>query len=192
MKSGDDCFLKNLDSVLKSRDITLLTKVCIVKAIYDLPRGHVLLWELDHKEGRMLRNLCFWTVVLERLLKVPWRARRSNQLIFREMNPEYSLEGLMLKLKLQYFGHLMRVDDWRPIGKVPDAGKDQGQKEKRPSEDEMAGWHHQCNEHELGQTLVDSEGQGGLVCCCSWGCKGSDMTGQLKNTNKALVLKLYP
>ena len=56
----------------------------------------------------------------------------------------------------------------------------------------MAGWHHQCNEHELGQTLVDSEGQGGLVCCCSWGCKGSDMTGQLKNTNKALVLKLYP
>ena len=192
MKSGDDCFLKNLDSVLKSRDITLLTKVCIVKAIYDLPRGHVLLWELDHKEGRMLRNLCFRTVVLERLLKVPWRARRSNQLIFREMNPEYSLEGLMLKLKLQYFGHLMRVDDWRLIGKVPDAGKDQGQKEKRASEDEMAGWHHQCNEHELGQTLVDSEGQGGLVCCCSWGCKGSDMTGQLKNTNKALVLKLYP
>ena len=192
MKSGDDCFLKNLDSVLKSRDITLLTKVCIVKAIYDLPRDHVLLWELDHKEGRMLRNLCFRTVVLERLLKVPWRARRSNQLIFREMNPEYSLEGLMLKLKLQYFGHLMRVDDWRLIGKVPDAGKDQGQKEKRASEDEMAGWHHQCNEHELGQTLVDSEGQGGLVCCCSWGCKGSDMTGQLKNTNKALVLKLYP
>ena len=75
MKSGDDCFLKNLDSVLKSRDITLLTKVCIVKAIYDLPRDHVLLWELDHKEGRMLRNLCFRTVVLEKTPESPLESK---------------------------------------------------------------------------------------------------------------------
>ena len=68
------------------------------------------------------------------------------------------------------------------IGKVPDTGKDQGQK-KRASEDETAGWHHQCNEHELGQTLGDSGGQGGLACCSPWGCKESDTTGQLSNYN---------
>ena len=61
--------------------------------------------------------------------------------------------------------------------KVPDAGKDQGQKEKRASEDEMAGWHHRCNEHELGQTPRDGEEQGGLVSCSPWGCKELDMTG---------------
>ena len=62
-------------------------------------------------------------------------------------------------------------------GKVSDAGKDQGQKEKRASEDEMAGWHHQCNEHELGPSQEDDEGQGGLACCSPWGCKESDSTG---------------
>ena len=62
------------------------------------------------------------------------------------------------------------------IGKVPDAGKDRGE-EKRVSEDEMAGQHHQCNEHEFGQTLGDGEGQGGMVCCSPWGCKELDMTG---------------
>ena len=68
------------------------------------------------------------------------------------------------------------------IGKVPDTRKDQGQK-KRASEDEIAGWHHQCNEHELGQTLGGSGGQGGLACCSPWGCKESDTTGRLSNNN---------
>ena len=67
-------------------------------------------------------------------------------------------------------------------GNIPDAGKDQGQKEKRVSEDEMAGWHHRCNGHELGQTLGDDEGQGGLAFCSPWGCKELDMTGQLNNS----------
>ena len=67
----------------------------------------------------------------------------------------------------------------RLIGKVPDAGKDRGQKEKRVSKDEMAGWNHQCSGHELGQTSGDGEGQGGLACCSPWGSKESDMTGQL-------------
>ena len=67
------------------------------------------------------------------------------------------------------------------IGKVPDAGKDWGQKEKRASEDEMAGQHHRCNEHELGQTPGDGEGQGGLACCSPWGHKESDTTGWLNN-----------
>ena len=67
------------------------------------------MWELDYKESWVPKNWCFWTVVLEKtLLRVLWTARRSNQLILKAINPEYSLEGLMLKLKLQYFGHLMR------------------------------------------------------------------------------------
>ena len=69
------------------------------------------MWKLDYKEGWMLKNWCFWTVVLESsptLLRVPWTVRRSNQSVLKEISPEYSLEGLMLKLKLQYFGHLMQ------------------------------------------------------------------------------------
>ena len=70
---------------------------------------HVQMWELDQKEGWALKNWCFWTVVLEKTLRVPWIARRPNQSTLKEINSEYSLEGLMLKLKLQYFGHPM----WR-------------------------------------------------------------------------------
>ena len=71
------------------------------------------MWELDHKESWVLKNWCFWTVVLEKtvVLRVPWTARRSNQSILKEISPEYSLEGLMLKLKLQYFSHLMQRTD---------------------------------------------------------------------------------
>ena len=78
---------------------------------YGLPSGHTLLWELDHKEGRVPKNWCLWTVCWRRLLRVPWTARRSNQSILREINLEYSLEGLMLKLKLQCFGQLMGTAD---------------------------------------------------------------------------------
>ena len=86
-------------------------------------------------------------------MRVPWTARKSNQLILNEINPEYSLEGLMLKL--QYFGHLMQS---RLIGKDPDTGKDWGQEEKwvaeeekGVAEDEMIGWHHRLNGHEFGR-----------------------------------------
>ena len=99
----------SLDSILKSRDITLPTKVHIAKAIV-FYSSYIQMWELDHKESWVLKNWCFWTVVLERLLRVPWTAR-SNQSILKEISPEYSLEGLMLKLKLQYFGHLIRRTD---------------------------------------------------------------------------------
>ena len=78
-------------------------------------------------------------------MRVPWAARRSNQSILKEISPEYSLEGLMLKLKLQYFGRLMQRAD---IGEDPDAGKDRGQKEKGTTEDEIAGWHHRLDGHE--------------------------------------------
>ena len=69
------------------------------------------MWELDYKESWALKNWCFWTMVLEKTLRVSWTARRSNQSILKEISPEYSLEGLMLKLKLQYFGHLMQRTD---------------------------------------------------------------------------------
>ena len=79
---------------------------------YGFSNGHVWMWELDCEESCALKNWCFWTVVLEDL-RVPWTARRSNQSILKEINPWCSLEGLMLKLKLQYFGHLMwRVDSF--------------------------------------------------------------------------------
>ena len=83
---------------------------------YSFSSNHVWMWELNHKEGWTLKNWCFWTVVLEKTLESPWTARKSNQWILKEINPEYSLEGLMLKLKLQYFGHLMpRADSLEKI-----------------------------------------------------------------------------
>ena len=101
--------MTNLDSILKSRDITLPTKVLLVKAtVFSVV---VWMWELDYKESWVLKNWCFWTVVLEKTLESPLTARRSNQSILKEISPEYSLEGLMLKLKFQYFGHLKRRTD---------------------------------------------------------------------------------
>ena len=107
-------------------------------------------------------------------MRVPWTARRSNQSILKEISPGCSLEGLMLKLKQQYFGHVMqRVDSF---GKYPDAGRDWGQEEKGMTEDEMAGWHHRLDGHESEQTPGVGDGQAGLACCDSWGCKESAMT----------------
>ena len=95
--------------------------------------------------------------------------RRSNQSILKEINPEYSLEGLMLTLKLQYFGHLMQRTD--SLEKNPDAGKDWRQEEKGTTEDEMVGWHHQFYGHEFEQTLGVGDGQGSLECYRPQGCK---------------------
>ena len=106
--------------------------------------------------------------------------RRSKKSILKEINPEYSLEELMLKLKLQYFGHLMQKVIFS-LEKDPDVWKDWGQEEKRVTKDEMVGWYHWLNGHEFEQTLGDSEGQGSLACCSAWGCKESDSTSWLNN-----------
>ena len=99
-------------------------------------------------ESRAPKNWCFWTVVLEKTLVVPWTARRSNQSILKETSPECSLEGLMLRLKVQYFGHLVqRVDS---LEKTLMLGGDWGQEEKGTTEDEMAGWHHRLDGDEFG------------------------------------------
>ena len=117
-----------------------------------------------------------------RLLRVPWTARRSNQSILKEISPEYSLEGLMLKLKLQYFGHLMQRTE--SLKKDPDGGKDWRREEKGMTEAEMVGWHHWLDGHEFEQALGFGDGQGGLVCCSPWGCKGSDTTERLNWTER--------
>ena len=93
--------MTNLDSILKSRDIALPTKVRLVKAMV-FSSSHVWMWELDYKESWVPRKDAFELWCWRRLLRVPWTARRSNQSILKEISPEYSLEGLMLKLKLQY------------------------------------------------------------------------------------------
>ena len=108
-------------------------------------------------------------------MRVPWTARRSNQSILKEISPEYSLEGLMPKLKLQYFGHLMqRADSLEKT--LMQAGRDWGQEDKGTTEDEMVGWHHQLDGHEFEQTLGVGDGQGSLMCCSPWDCKESNMT----------------
>ena len=102
--------MTNLDSVLKIRDITLLTKVCVVKAVvFPVVMCGCESWTIKKAEHQ--RSDAFELWCWRRLLRVPWTARRSNESILKEINPEYSLEGLMLKLKLQYFGHLMQRTD---------------------------------------------------------------------------------
>ena len=107
-------------------------------------------------------------------MTVPWTARRSNQSILEEINPEYSLEGLMLKLKLQYIDHLMqRVDS---LEKDPVARKDWRQEEKWSTEDKIVGWYHQLNGHEFEQTPGDGDGLRSLACCSPQGLEDLDMT----------------
>ena len=97
--------LTNLDSILKR--MSLCQQRSIESKLW-FSGSHVQIWELEHKEGWAPKNRSFWIVVLDKTLEIPWTARRSNQSILKEINPEYSLEWLVLKLKLQYFGHLMR------------------------------------------------------------------------------------
>ena len=129
--------MTNLDSTLKSRDLTLSTKVCLVKAlVFPVVMYGCESWTVKKAEHRKIDAFELWC--WRRLLRVPWTARRTNQSILK-ISPGCSLQGLMLKLKLQYFGHLMRRVD---IGKDPDAGRDWGQEEKGMTEDEMLGWHY--------------------------------------------------
>ena len=162
--------MTNLGSILKSRDITLPTKVCLVKAmVFPVVMYECESWTIKKAERRRIDAFELWC--WRRLLRVPWTARRSNQSILKEISPEYSLEGLMLKLKLQYFDHLMQRADLFETADSIDAGKDWGGEEKGTTEDEMVGWHHQLNEHGFGWTPGVGDGQGGLACCNSWGCR---------------------
>ena len=129
--------MTNLDSILKSRDITLPTKVHLVKVmVFPVVTYGCESWTIKKAERQRIDAFELWC--WRRLLHVPWTARKSNQSIRKEISPGCSLEGMML-MKLQYFGHLMgRVDSLEKT----DAGRDWGQEEKGTTEDEMAGWHH--------------------------------------------------
>ena len=163
--------MTNLDSILKSRDITLLTRVHIVKAmVFPVVMYGCERWTIRKAKHQRIDAFELWC--WRRLLRVPWTARRSNQSILREISPGYSLEGLMLKQKLQYFVHLMQRAD---SGKDPDAGENWEWQEKGATDDEMVGWHQWLNGHEFEQTHGDSEGQESLTCCSPLGCKELDM-----------------
>jgi len=117
----------NLDSILKSRDITLPTKVCVVKAmVFPVVMYECESWTIKKAECRRIDAFELWC--WRRLLRVPWTARRSNQSILKEISPEYSLEGLILKLKLQYFGHLMQRTD--SLRKTLTLGKIEGRRRR--------------------------------------------------------------
>ena len=137
--------MTNLDSLLKSTDTTLPTNVHPVKAmVLPVVRYGCESWTIKKTEHCRIDVFELW--YCRRLLRVPWTARRSNESILNEISPEYSLEGLMLKLNLQYFGHLMGRTD--SLKKTLMLGKTR-QEKKGMTEDEMVGWHHQLDGHEF-------------------------------------------
>ena len=132
--------MTNLDSILKSRGMALLTKVHLVKAmVFPVLMYRCESWTIKKAERQKIDAFELWC--WRRLLRIPWTTRRSNQSILKNISPEYSLEGLMLKLKIKYFGHL--------VWKYPDPGKDWRQEEKGMTEDELVGWHPRLNGHEF-------------------------------------------
>ena len=138
--------MTNLDSILKSRDIVLPTKICLGKAVV-FP---VVMYGCESctiKKDEHQRIDAFELWCWRRLLRVPWTARSSNQSILKEISPEYLLEGLMLKLKLQYFGHLMWKAD--SFEKTLMLGKIECERRWGRTKDELVGWHHQLNGHEF-------------------------------------------
>ena len=141
--------MTNLDSVLKSRDTTLLTNVHIVKAMVSpVVMYRCESWTVKKAERRRTDAFILW--YWRRFLRVPWTARRSNQSIWKEINPEYSLEGLKLKLKLHYFGYLMQRAN--SLEKTLMLGKIEGRR-RRGWQDKMVGWHHQLNGNKFEKTL---------------------------------------
>ena len=162
--------MTNLDSILKSRAITLPAKVHLVKAmVFRVVMYGCESWTIKKAERQRIDVFELWC--WRRLLRVPWTARRSNQSILKEISPGCSLEGLMLKLKLQYFGHLIKeLTYW----KRPWCWEGLGAGGEGTSEDEMVGWHHWLNGHGFGWTPGIGDGQEGLACCSSWGRKECD------------------
>ena len=173
--------MTNLDRIFKSRDITLPTNIRLVKAmVFPMIMYGCESWTVKKAECRIIDafELWFW----RKHLRVSWTARISNQSILKEISPGYSLEGPMLKLKLQYFGHLMRSVD--SVEKTLMLGGIGGRRRRgRQRMRWLAGWHHRLDGHEFEWTPGVSNGQGGLACCDSWGRKESDTTERLNWTD---------
>ena len=156
---------------------------------YGLPSGHIQLWELDRKEGGASKNWCFWTMVLEKAPESPLDSKEIRSVHLQGNQPWILTGRTDAEVETPVFLS-SDANSWL-IGKVLDAGKDWGLKEKRASEDEMAGWHHRCNGLELGQTLGDDEGQRGLACCSPQGHKELDKTEQLNNNMSYVFYAQY-
>ena len=180
--------MTDLDSILKSRDITLPTKICLVKAmVFPVVMYGYESWTIKKAELQRIDAFELW--YWRRLLRVPWTARRSNQSILKVISPQCSLEGLMLKLKLQYFGHLMQRTD--SFEKTLMLGKIEG--ERRREQQRMRwldGWCHQLNGHEFEQAPEVGDGQGSLACCSPWGRKELDTTEWLNWTELVPILRV--
>ena len=169
----------NLDSILKSRDITLSTKVCLVKAVaFPVVMYGCESWTVKKAEHQRIGafELRCW----RRLLRVPWTARIPNQSTLKEISPGCSLEGLMLKLKLQYFGHLMRRAD--SFQKTLILGKIEGRRRRAWQRMRWLDGFTDSMDMGLGGLLGVGYGQGSLVCCSPWGRKELDMTERLNWT----------
>ena len=161
--------MTNLDSILKSRDITLPTKIHLVKAmVFPVVIYGCESWTIKKAEPSSTHAFELWC--WRRLLRIPWTAGKSNQSILKEISPVCSLEGLILKLKLQSFGHLMQRAD--SFEKTLMLEKIEGR--RGTTQDEMVGWNHQLNGHEFEEALGVGDGQGSLACYSRWGCKKSD------------------
>ena len=169
--------MTNLESILRRRDITLLTKVLIGQS-FGFSSSHVQMWELDHKESWMLKNWCFWIVVLEKTLESPLDCKEI-QPVHPRGNQSWIFTGRTdAEAPILWPSD---VKNWL-IGKDPDAGKDWRQEEKR-----MVGWHYWLNGREFEQALGIGNGQGSLVCCSPWGCKESDTTEWLNWTEHVSI-----
>ena len=140
-------------------------------------------WTVKKAERRRIDAFELWC--WRRLLRVPWTARRSNQSILREISPGCSLKGMMLKLKLEYFGHLMRRVD--SLEKTLMLGGIGGRRRRGRQRMRWLRWHHRLDGCEFEWPLGVGDGQGGLACCNSWGCKESDMTEWLNWTELMLI-----
>ena len=176
----------NLDSILKSRAITLSTKVRLVKAmVFPVVMYGCESWTIEKAEHQRIDAFEPWC--WRRLLRVPWTARRSNQSILGDQSWVF-IGGTDAEAETPVL--------WPPhakswlIGKDPDDGKDWGKEEKGTTEDEMAGWHHQLDGHEFGWTPGAGDGQGGLACCNSRGRKESGTTELLNWTERFFYLDI--
>ena len=151
---------------------------------YGFSSSHIWMWELGYKASWMPKTWCFWAVVLEKTLESP--------LDCKEIQPVHPKGNQSWIFTERTDGEAETPILWPPdakswlIGKDCDAGRGWGQEEKGRTEDEVVGWHHQLNGHEVKQALGDGDGQGGLACCSPWGCKESDMTEQLNWTELRL------
>ena len=172
--------MTKLDSILKSKGITLQTKVHVVKAmVFPLVMYRCESWTIKKAEGQRIGAFKLWC--WRRLLRIPWTVRRSNQLILKDINPEYSLKGLMLKLKVQYFGHLIQTAD--SLEKALMLGKGEGRRKRGQQRMRQLDGFTYSMDMNLGK-LQDMVRGGEAWCVVAHGVSELDMTWQLNNNNE--------